>query len=97
MNKFFELVFLTFFLTFASNPVFAVEDVVKNNETKLQETEIILPEDTKLPEHDVNKDGVIDDKDVIVDETEENFLCLNYWMPQLNMMKILCLVKSIKR
>ena len=73
MNKFFELVFLTFFLTFASNPVFAVEDVVKNNETKLQETEIILPEDTKLPEHDVNKDGVIDDKDVIVDETEENF------------------------
>jgi len=73
MKKFFERLLLSLFLTCALNPVFAVEDVTKNNETKLQETEIVLPEDTKLPSHDVNKDGTIDDKDVLIDDTEENF------------------------
>ncbi len=73
MNKIFERLLITLFLVFASNPVFAVEDVIKNNETKLQETEIILPQDIKLPDRDINKDGVIDNQDVLVDETEENF------------------------
>ena len=73
MKKFFEPLFLFLLLIMATNPVFALEDVVKNNETKLQETEIILPQDAKLPQHDVNKDGVINSEDVIVGETEENF------------------------
>jgi len=78
MNIIFRFVLLSVILTITSTTTFAVEEVVKNNETNLQETEIILPQDTQLPTRDVNNDGVIDDKDVVIDDVEENFYMFDH-------------------
>ena len=73
MNIFFKYVFTLLILIFNSTLAFGLEDVSKNNETNLQENEITLPKKTKLPLRDINNDGVIDDRDVLIDDTEENF------------------------
>ena len=76
MNNFFKTFCLILTLMFVSTNAFAVEETVKNNEEVIQE--ITLPEDTKLPARDINNDGVIDDKDVLIDDTEENFFMFNH-------------------
>ncbi|MBQ8168510.1 hypothetical protein IJZ97_03745 [bacterium] len=71
MKMFFKYSWLFLLIIFTSTPIFAVEETIKNNEEVIQE--VVLPEDTKLPTRDLNNDGVIDDKDVLIDDTEENF------------------------
>lgn len=78
MNIFLKSVFTILIFIFTSALAFAVEDVAKNNETNLQETEILLPKKTKLPLRDINNDGVIDDRDVLIDDTEENFFMFKH-------------------
>lgn len=58
MNRFLRIIL---FLLLITTPAFAINE------------EVVLPKDTPMPERDINEDGVIDEKDVIIDNTEENF------------------------
>lgn len=57
-----------------STTAFAVEGL--SVEKNVHEGEILLPENTKLPERDLNNDGVIDEKDL--DTSEENFFMFKH-------------------
>ncbi len=60
----------------------AVENIsVQKN---IHEGEIILPENTKLPKRDLNNDGVIDNKDLLIDTAEENFFMFNHLGDPIN-------------
>ncbi len=61
---------------------FAVENV--SVEKNVIEKEIVLPKNTKLPKRDLNNDGVIDDKDVLIDSTEENFFMFKHLGDPIN-------------
>ena len=70
MNSFFRI-FFVITLVFASGYAFAAENI--SVEKNVVEQEIKLPENTELPQRDLNNDGVIDNKDLLIDTSEENF------------------------
>lgn len=74
--------FILGLLLCTATTAFAVENV--SVEKNVIEKEILLPEDTKLPERDLNNDGVIDDKDVLIDSTEENFFMFKHLGDPIN-------------
>lgn len=67
---------LIILLTFISESAFAVEDL--SVEKNVHEGEILLPENTQLPTRDLNNDGVIDSKDLLIDTAEENFFMFKH-------------------
>ena len=75
MNTILRII-LVVLLTLASTTAFAVEDL--SVEKNVHEKEILLPENTVLPKRDLNNDGVIDDKDILIDSTEENFFMFKH-------------------
>ena len=75
MKTFLQTVLIILF-TFISGSAFAVEDL--SVEKNVHEGEILLPENTQLPERDFNNDGVIDNKDLLIDTAEENFFMFKH-------------------
>ena len=75
MKTFLKTVLIILF-TFISGSAFAVEDL--SVEKNVHEGEILLPENTQLPERDLNNDGVIDNKDLLIDTAEENFFMFKH-------------------
>ena len=75
MKTFLKTVLIILF-TFISGSAFAVEDL--SVEKNVHEGEILLPENTQLPERDFNNDGVIDNKDLLIDTAEENFFMFKH-------------------
>ncbi len=75
MKIIFKTILIILF-TFNFGSVFAVEDIT--DEKNIHEGEILLPKNTKLPKRDINNDGVIDDKDVLIDSAEENFFMFKH-------------------
>lgn len=73
---------LIIIITFTSGRAFAVEDIPKGE--KPFEAEILLPENTRLPERDLNNDGVIDSKDLLIDTAEENFFMFKHLGDPIN-------------
>lgn len=53
-------------------------------EKNVMEGEILLPENTKLPARDLNNDGVIDSKDLLIDTSEENFFTFEHLGDPIN-------------
>ena len=81
MKTFFKTVLLILFI-FTSQRAFAVEGL--SIEKNVTEGEILLPENTKLPARDLNNDGVIDSKDLLIDTAEENFFMFNHLGDPIN-------------
>lgn len=75
-------IFILGLLILPATTTFAVEDV--SVEKNVFEKEIILPKNTKLPTRDLNNDGVIDDKDILIDSTEENFFMFKHLGDPIN-------------
>ena len=75
MNTLFK-VGLFLLLIFTSQTAFAAADL--SVEKNIIEPEILLPENTELPLRDLNNDGVIDDKDLLIDTSEENFFMFEH-------------------
>ncbi len=75
MKTFLQTVLIILF-TFISGSAFAVEGL--SVEKNVHEGEILLPENTQLPERDLNNDGVIDNKDLLIDTAEENFFMFKH-------------------
>ncbi len=75
MNIFFKI-FLILFILFTSQIAFAVEDL--SIQKNVIEQDILLPENVELPLRDLNNDGVIDDKDLLIDTSEENFFMFEH-------------------
>ena len=73
---------LIILLTFISESAFAVEDL--SVEKNVHEGEILLPENTQLPTRDLNNDGVIDSKDLLIDTAEENFFMFKHLGDPIN-------------
>ena len=81
MKTFLQTVLIILF-TFISGSAFAVEGL--SVEKNVTDGEILLPENTKLPARDLNNDGVIDSKDLLIDTAEENFFMFNHLGDPIN-------------
>lgn len=81
MKTFLQTVLIILF-TFISGSAFAVEGL--SVEKNVMEGEILLPENTKLPARDLNNDGVIDSKDLLIDTSEENFFTFEHLGDPIN-------------
>ena len=81
MKTFLQTVLIILF-TFISGSAFAVEGL--SVEKNVMEGEILLPENTKLPARDLNNDGIIDSKDLLIDTSEENFFTFEHLGDPIN-------------